>query len=401
MDRIPIIVAMVMDTMRGAKAMALKVGIAGGGVGGLAAAIALRGLGHEAAVFEQAPAYGRVGADINLTSNAVRALTGLGVLPALLETAARPTFRISRVWDSGEETSRLELAETAVRKYGAPQLTLHRADLLDALLDRIPDGVIRLGHKVEHVEPDGGAVAVTFTNGQRQVFDAWIGADGIHSATRTALFGPEHAKYTGIVSHRGVFDRDRAPALPDLDAFVKWWGPTRDVQLATFPLTRGREIFVFATTPEPDWRHESWTTPGNIDEVRQAFAGFHPEARAYIDACTEVTKTALYYRDPLPQWWRGHAVLLGDACHAMPPFMAQGAAMAIEDAVVLARALSEAGRTGVEGALASYQQARKPRADEIQQQSYDNKWLKVGGNADWVYTYDAWSAPLSGAIEER
>lgn len=378
--------------------MSLRIGIAGGGVGGLSAGIALRNFGHDVRIFEQARSYKRIGADINLTPNAVRALDGLGVVPALLETAARPTFRISRVWDTGEETSRIELAETAVRKYGAPQLTLHRADLLDALLAQFPADLIHLDHKVEHVEHVQNSAAVKFTNGQQHHFDVWIGADGIHSATRTALFGPENPKYTGIVSHRSVFDRARA-SLSDMDAFTKWWGPTRDIQLATFPLTRGREIFVFATTPEPSWRHESWTTPGDVEEVKSAFAGFHPDARAFIDACTEMTKTALYYRAPLSRWWSGHVVLLGDACHAMPPFMAQGAAMAIEDAVVLARALTDIKRSDVGEALNVYEKSRKPRASEIQQQSYDNEWLKVGGNADWVYTYNAWSVELSGAAE--
>lgn len=373
--------------------MSLRIGIGGGGVGGLSAGIALCQFGHDVTIFEQAPAYRRVGADINLTSNAVRALEGLGALPALFDAAARPTFRISRTWDTGEETSRLELAETAVRKYGAPQFTLHRGDLLDALLARMPMDSIRLDHKVAHVETSSDSAVVKFTNGRQNDFDVWIGADGIHSATRTALFGPESSKYTGIVSHRGVFDRARA-SLRDMDAFVKWWGPTREIQLATFPLSRGREIFVFATTPEPDWRNESWTAPGDVEEVKRAFAGFHPEARAYIDACTEMTKTALYYRAPLPQWRSGRAVLLGDACHAMPPFMAQGAAMAIEDAVVLARALNAAGKFGVNDVLSAYERIRKPRADDVQQQSYDNKWLKVGGNADWLYTYNAWTVEL-------
>ena len=378
--------------------VALKIGIAGGGVGGLSAGIALRNLGHDVTIFEQASAYKKVGADINLTPNAVRALDGLGVVPALLETAARPTYRISRVWDTGEETSRLELLESAMRKYGAPQLTLHRADLLDALLAQLPPEVIRLGHKVEHVEETPASATVTFTNGARHTFEVWIGADGIHSATRTALFGPESPKYTGIVSHRSVFDRSRAE-LPEMDAFTKWWGPSRDIQLATFPLTRGREIFVFATTPEPDWRHESWTTPGDIEDVKRAFAGFHSDARAFIDACTDVMKTALYYRDPLPRWCRGRVALIGDACHAMPPFMAQGAAMAIEDAVVLARVLDQTARSAVGDALEVYERTRKPRASEVQQQSYDNKWLKVGGNADWVYTYNAWTTAFAKAAD--
>ena len=131
----------------------LKIGIAGGGVGGMAAAIALIKAGHEVEVFEQATDYKRVGADINLTPNAVHALDGLGAVPAIKKTAAQPTHRISRMWDTGKETSRLEMADEAERKYGAPQLTIHRADLLDALRRQLPETAIKLGHRIETISP--------------------------------------------------------------------------------------------------------------------------------------------------------------------------------------------------------------------------------------------------------
>src|SRR6185312_10632699 len=130
----------------------MKIGINGGGIGGLAAAIALRKAGQDVEVYEQARDYARVGADINLTPNAVRALKSLGVFEALQETAARPTHRISRTWDTGEETSRLEMADSAEKKYGAPQLTIHRADLLNALRAQLPPEVILLGRKVAGIE---------------------------------------------------------------------------------------------------------------------------------------------------------------------------------------------------------------------------------------------------------
>jgi salicylate hydroxylase len=374
----------------------LKIGICGGGVGGLCAAIALHSAGHEVLVFEQAPSFKRVGADINLTPNVVRALQGLGVVPALMETAARPTHRISRTWDTGEETSRLEMAETAERKYGAPQLTIHRADLLDALRRRLPPEIIRLGQKVETVEPGAASAIVTFTDGARCPVDVLIGADGIHSPTRTALFGPEHPQFTGLVSYRSVFDSARI-SLPNMDAFTKWWAPTPDLQIVTFPLNRGRETFVFATTAQSDWLHESWTMPGDVAELRHAYRAFHPEARALLDACSEVTKSALYIRDPLPAWSKGCVTLLGDACHPMVPFMAQGAAMAIEDAVVLGRALADVARSEVTAALRAYEDTRKDRTARVQHGSRGNEWLKIGGNADWVYGYDAWSVTLAEA----
>ena len=314
----------------------MKIGINGGGIGGMAAAIALRQAGHDVEVYEQATSYGRVGADINLTPNAARALASLGVLDALKETAAQPTHRISRMWDTGEETSRLPMGEEAEKKYGAPQLTIHRADLLNALRMKLPENIVLLGHRIESIDTTGANPVVRFADGTSRGVDALVGADGIHSPTRTALFGPESPQFTGLVSYRSVVDRSKLN-IPNLDAFTKWWGPTPDLQIVTFPLNRGREIFVFATTAQDDWRHESWTMPGDVNELRKAYAGFHAEARALLDACETVTKSALYVRDPLPRWSVGRVTLLGDACHPMVPFMAQGACMAIEDAVVLAR----------------------------------------------------------------
>jgi salicylate hydroxylase len=371
----------------------MKIGINGGGIGGMAAAIALRQAGHDVEVYEQATSYGRVGADINLTPNAVRALASLGILDALKETAAQPTHRISRMWDTGEETSRLAMGDEAEKKYGAPQLTIHRADLLDALRLKLPADVVFLGHRIEAIDTTGVDPVVRFTDGTSRQVDALVGADGIHSPTRTALFGPESPQFTGLVSYRSVVDRS-ALNIPNLDAFTKWWGPTPDLQIVTFPLNRGRETFVFATTAQDDWRHESWTMPGDVEELRRAYAGFHAEARALLDACEAVTKSALYVRDPLPRWSVGRVTLLGDACHPMVPFMAQGACMAIEDAVVLGRALDGVDVAGVAAAFQNYENARKERTARVQIGSRGNEWLKQGGNADWVYGYVASKAPV-------
>jgi salicylate hydroxylase len=373
--------------------MGLTIGINGGGIGGLAVAITLRAAGHDVEIYEQASSFQRVGADINLTPNAVRALGGLGVVQALRETAARPTHRISRMWDTGEETSRLEMADAAERQYGAPQLTIHRADLLNSLRVQVPAELIKLGSRVETIDSAGGRPTIQLADGTKRSFDAVVGADGIHSVTRTILFGAEHPQFTGLVSYRAVVDRSSL-SIPNLDAFTKWWGPTPDFQIVTFPLNSGRETFVFATTPQPDWREESWTMPGDVEELRRAYAAFHPEARALLDACETVTKSALYIRDPLPQWSMGRVTLLGDACHPMVPFMAQGACMAIEDAVVLGRTLQDVDETEIESALALYENSRKSRTARVQIGSRGNEWLKQGGNADWVYGYDAWTARL-------
>lgn len=375
----------------------LTVGIVGGGIGGLAAAIALRRLGCTPVVFEQAGRFARVGADINLTPNAVRALDGLGVGEALRETAARPTYRISRTWDTGAETSRLEMAEEAERRYGSPQLTMHRADVLNALQEALPEKVVQLGTQIAGVRTDGDRVAVERMDGGSDTVDVVVGADGIHSVVRAALFGADHPDFTGVVAYRAVVPADRLRGVPNLDAFTKWWGPDPETQIVTFPLNRGKDIFVFATRPQDSWREESWTSPGDVVELRAAYRDFHPDARALLDACDEVLKSALYVRDPLPTWSAGRATLLGDACHPMMPFMAQGAGMAIEDAVVLARALA-ADPHDVPAALRCYESARLPRTSRIQIGSRGNEWLKGAGSGDWVYGYDAWSEPLELSV---
>jgi salicylate hydroxylase len=370
-----------------------KIGVLGGGIGGLAVAIALQKRGKNVVVYEQARQFARVGADINLTPNAVRAIDGLGVGQALRETAARPQYRISRDGFTGEETSRLEMAQAAEQKYGAPQLTMHRADVMTALDAAVRPGSVQFGKRALRIEEGDNGVTVHFDDDTSDTVDVLIGADGIHSLVRTTLFGPEQPEFTGVVAYRAVVPIEKLKGLSNLDSFTKWWGAQSEVQIVTFPLNRGRDMFIFATTPQEGWHLESWTAPGEVDELRSHYTDFHPEARAFLDACDTVLKSALYVRDPLPKWWGGRMVLLGDACHPMMPFMAQGAGQAIEDAVVLARCLCRDDWT-TEQALQHYQAARHERTAQIQIGSRGNNWLRSGSNADWVYAYDAWNVSL-------
>lgn len=371
------------------------IGIVGAGIGGLSLAVALTRAGADVAVFEQARAFGQVGADVNLTPNSTRALAGLGVVEEVSRSAARPTRRLSRQWDTGEVTSDLPMGDDAEEKYGAPQLTVHRAALMRALLNALPEGTVRLNHRLEGISDDGSAVTARFSSAERERVDVLVGADGIHSQVRTLLFGPQEAEYTGLVAYRAVVPVARLGAVPNLDAFTKWWGPDPATQIVTFPLNRGDDMFVFATVEQPEWDRESWTQHANADEFRGHYESFHDDARRLIDACGEVMKSALCVREPMPEWGRGRVTLLGDACHAMTPFMAQGAGQAIEDAVVLARALTEApGAIALQDRMRVYEQARRERTARVQLSSRGNEWLKAGGNADWLYGYDAWTAHL-------
>jgi salicylate hydroxylase len=376
----------------------LHIGIVGAGVGGLTAAIALLKQGHRVTVYEQSAKFSHVGADINLTPNVVRALDGVGVGAGIRRTGARPTFRISRDWDTGLETSRLPMGDTAEKLYGAPQLTIHRADIIAALAEAFPLENIQFNKRLKTVSESDQGVTLLFEDGTQDTVDLVVGADGIHSRVRTALFGEEYPRFTGVVSFRAVVPTERVKHVPEIEAFTKWWGPNPHSQIVTFPLNRGKDTFIFATTGQDSWTEESWTSPGDVAELRSFYADFHPDARTLLDACDTVLKSALYEREPLSQWSRGAITLLGDACHPMLPFMAQGAGMAIEDAVVLGRCLNGiTTKAQIAEALATYAAARQERTAKIQIGSRGNQWMKTHGNADWVYGYDAWNVPLTVA----
>ncbi|MDA0239896.1 MAG: FAD-dependent monooxygenase [Proteobacteria bacterium] len=369
------------------------------GITGLAAALALRAAGIDIIVFEQATAFKRIGAAINLTPNAVKVLDGLGIGNDLRRSAHVPAYRISRNWDTGEITSKVELGTAALERYGVTPLLLHRADLLTALESAVPPGAIRFGKKLQHLEPQGDKVRLEFEDGTQLYADGVIGADGIHSITRRELFGPETPLFTGMSAYRSLIARDRITGQ-DFDSFVKWWGPVPECQLVTFLINRGRELFIFATMPETEHTRESWSAAGEIEMLRTYFAGFHADARAVLDACDSTLRTALNERPPLEHWSSGNATLIGDACHAMMPFMAQGAAMGLEDAAVLSRCVQADKEWGT--ALARYERVRKERAHKIQLGSHQNQWLRQGAisadnpfnDPDWVYGYDAWTTDL-------
>lgn len=364
--------------------------IVGAGIGGLAAAATLRRIGIEVKIFEQATRFARVGAGIQMMPNAMFVLRELGLEQRLRDRAFAPSSHLNRVWDSGGITNDLPMPES---RYGAPYLCLHRAELHAALLSLVPEHAIELNKKLVRLHQDDSGVDLTFADGTTARAEAVIGADGVHSVVRETLLGPEVPIHRGRVAYRAVFpsarlDRDLGPSR------TKWWGPDRHIVI--YYTTRARdEVYFVTSVPEPiEWlTQESWSARGDVAELRAAYVGFHPDVRAVLEACPACHKWAILERDPLPTWSVGRVVLLGDACHPMTPYMAQGAAQAIEDAAVLARCLASFGDLGP--AFAQYEALRKPRTARVQAISSANTWGRTPEPAtDWLYGYNAWTAPL-------
>ncbi|MDB5644191.1 MAG: salicylate 1-monooxygenase [Hyphomicrobiales bacterium] len=373
--------------------MGLRVAIIGAGMGGLACAAALKGQGADVAIYEQAGAFKRIGAGIQMTPNAVKALRGIGLEEALRDVAFEAALGHNRDAGSGAVTNVLELGQRIVDRCGAPLLTLHRGDLHSTLLSAVPSDVIHMNHRLLGFEQDGGPVTLQFDTGASIEADVVIAADGVHSVVRNQMFGTDAPRFTGRVAYRTTFPASLIGSL-QIDDRCKWWGPDRHIVI--YYTTRMRsEIYFVTSTPEPDFNVESWSMKGDLAELRAAYADFHPTVRALLDACPDVHKWALVVREPLPSWHEGRVALLGDACHPMTPYMAQGAASAIEDAVILSRCLDGVAAGGVSQALARYQATRYERATAIQQTSAQNTWMREKTDFDWVYGHDVWSQTLA------
>ena len=372
----------------------LRIAIIGAGIGGLTAAACLRRVGVDVRIYEQARGFTRLGAGIQQAPNAVRVLYGLGLQDKLLAQAFQPASNESREYDTGVLTNAFLLGEAVHGRYGVPYFLMHRGDLHAMLASLVPADIIRHDHRLAGLEQAAnGTVRMSFSNGDTAEADAVIGADGVHSVVREFMFGKEDPRFTGRVAYRTVFPTSLLNGLP-VEPCIKWWGPDRHI-VSYFINPRRDELYFVTSTPEPEFSIESWSAKGDLGTLRAAYDTFHPQVRAILAACLDVHKWALVERDPLPHWTEGNVALLGDACHPMTPYMAQGASTSIEDAAVLARCLQGVGRDGVSYALGRYEAARKPRTSCIQQTSAQNTWLKQPHDADWVYGYDAWTVPLA------
>jgi 6-hydroxynicotinate 3-monooxygenase len=372
----------------------LHVAIVGAGMGGLAAAAALRKTGIDVTVYEQARQFTRLGAGIQIGCNAMHVLRGIGLEDRLRAGTFYPRSWNNRDWKSGEILFDMLFGQPAEGKYGAPYLLAHRGDLHAALVDAVPPEHVKLDHRLTGIEQKSdGSVRLSFANGAVAEADAAIGADGTHSIARDILFGKSEPTFTGRIAYRTVY---AAHLLGDfqVENCTKWWGEDRHI--VVYPVKPDRsEIYFVTSQPEPGFEIESWSATGDTKVLRDAFSGFHPEVQKVVAAAPDVHKRPLVDREPLERWIDGNVALLGDACHPMTPYMAQGAAMAIEDGAVLARCLDGTDRAGVAAALRRYERNRQERTAKIQLTSRQNIWGKGVTDTDWVYGYNAWEAPLS------
>ena len=352
-------------------AASLRVAVIGGGIGGLSAAVALLQRGFEVDVYEQAPQLTEIGGGINMGPNAARILYRLGLGDGLDREGVRPVGSHQRRWQDGRTLQRAALNPLCAELYGAPHITIHRADLLAVIAAGFPAEHIHLGHRVVGLADVSDGAEAWFENGARIRADVLVGADGIHSAVRTALFGEEEPRFAGCVAYRGLVPAERIVDLGLELGSQSWVGP--GAHLVHYFVSRGRLLNFVGWTEHDSWNREDWTDRATVERALAAFEGWHGQVRRIIAAAETCFIWALFDRDPLQRWSVGHTSLLGDACHPMYPFMGQGAAMAIEDGAALAACLA-AGTDDPAAALQRYERLRLPRVTRLQQMSRANKY---------------------------
>jgi len=383
--------------------------IAGGGIGGLAAALALLKRGFDVDVYEQAQEQREVGAGVQLSANGIRVLHELGIHEALRALACEATGKEVRLWDSGQTWKLFDLGAVSVERYGFPYYLVYRPDLLAVLADGVrrekPDA-IHLNSKCTGFEQSQRGVTLRLEGGEARG-DVLIGADGVHSRIREVLIGPDRPQFTGFVSWRGTIPMEKLPAPMRRLVGTNWIGPGSHV--VHYPVHRGDTMNLIGTVERDDWRVESWTAHGTREECHADFKGWHDDIHRMIDGIETPYKWALMGRAPLERWSNGRVTLLGDASHPMLPAYAQGASMALEDGYILARALAGPGDSAQ--ALLRYENARKERTAKVVRGSAENmrrfqdrtmadpaaardyvdrEWAeeRVKSRYEWLFTYD-------------
>jgi salicylate hydroxylase len=382
---------------------ALSVGVVGGGIGGVAAALSLYRAGFDVHVYEQAGSVREVGAGVQVSPNASRVLHALGLAEELAAMGVRPLAWHQRRWDDGRTLLRTPLGDAILDAFGFPHYQMHRADLLGCLLGALPPERVHAGHRLVEFVDRGDRVEAEFANGESVLVDLLVGADGIHSTVQRILFGSRDAHFTGCAAYRGLIPAER---LRDLDLEVTaevWMGPGRHF---VHYFVRNKQLLNFvAAVEQASWTAESWTDEGDVAAALAEYEGWHPQVRAILSAVEETFIWALFDRPPLERWSAGQVTLLGDACHPMLPMLAQGAAQAIEDGATLTACLAGTSRADIPTALRRYEQLRLPRTSRAQVMSATNRSRfhlpdgpeqqardaeMVSGSTDWSNSAIAW-----------
>ncbi|MGO8064079.1 FAD-dependent monooxygenase [Rhizobium leguminosarum] len=366
-----------------------KIAIIGAGLGGAAAGALLQHAGFNVQIFEQAPSFSRLGAGIHMGPNVLKIFQRIGMDQKLIDISSTPAYWFSRDGLTGDYLSRIPL-----EGYGATYCTVHRGDLSALQMDTMTPGTVQFNKRLTRLEDNGSDVYLEFQDGTSARATIVIGADGINSRVRETLLGAEKPHYSGWVGHRAMISAEKLKKFDlTFEDCVKWWGQDRHM-MVYYTTSRRDEYYYVTGVPHPAWEFDGAFVQSSREEMSEAFAGYHPVIQALIEATDDVTKWPLFNRNPLPLWSQGRMVLLGDACHPMKPHMAQGAAMAIEDAAMLARCLEETGSQDYATAFRLYEASRRDRATQVQTVSNANTFLQTQEDPSWVYGYDVYAEPI-------
>jgi 6-hydroxynicotinate 3-monooxygenase len=367
-----------------------RIAVVGAGLGGMTVAGFLQRGGFSVTVYEQAPAFSRIGAGIILSANVTKVLRRLGLERMVVDIGIKADCYISRAWDTGETMYKIEFDAESEARFGGPYANIHRGDLHAVLEKGVAPGSIAFNHRLVALDETRDAIGLVFDNGARVEADIVIGADGVNSKVREYLLGVEPPRYIGMAAHRAIFPTAalRGFKIPDC---TKWWGPDRHI-LVYFMTSRRDEVYVIGVVPRARWESEAAWLPSSRDALFEGFGDFHADLLRVLEATTDVTVWPIFDRERNDRWSGGRIVLLGDACHPMRPFMAAGGAMAIEDAAILSRCLAQFDQR--DEAYRWYEATRIDRVGDAQRISIENSWMRGATDTDWFYCYDPCTAPL-------
>lgn len=342
-----------------------RVIVVGGGIGGLSFALGLQRRGIAVTVYERASELREIGAGIVMQPNGRKGLVDLGVDEAVAAVSSCPTILHSCDYATGDILSAVPNEQVA-RRFGLPSLAVHRADLHGVLLTAVRTNdadAVHAAHEFVALDQDDDGVTVRFANGHTDRADLLVGADGNGSAVRSFVFGGPPARFNGQVAFRAVLPREVVPAIVNERELAMHRGPGR--YLLYYSLRRGELMNLIGCGRTDTWEEEGWSIPATSDQFIDDYADFAPHLLDLIRAVPDgsLFKWGLYDRDPLESWTSGRVAILGDAAHPMTPFLGQGAAMAVEDAVVLARSLVAS--DDPDDAYRTYEAARCERGNNV------------------------------------